>query len=138
MGFLLDFFAGGTARIQALLIGALVGLVLLTGTAGVALWYRAEAASARAERDVAVEQGRVLASGIEACNAGVEAAHNAAQGAVDVGRKLLAEAKRLSTGSQNQVKRIADLLSKPPPPGADCRDAWREIEKISRKARGAR
>lgn len=133
MGFLLDFFGGGPARLQALLIGALVGLVLLTGTAGVALWYRAEAASARAERDIAVAQGTVLAAGVKTCSASVDLAHRVAGEALDAGRALLAEARKLTAGSQAQVLKLDKLLEQPTPLGAGCEQAWEEI----RKARGA-
>lgn len=87
------------------------------------------------ERDAALTQGKVLAEGVRTCSSSIELAHDVATKAVDAGRAMLAEAKRLTAGAQGQVKRLDELLSKPPPPDAGCEDAWKAIE-VNRKAGG--
>jgi hypothetical protein len=49
MSLLLDFFTGGPARIQGLLVAFLAALALCTSLACWALWERSSAAQARAE-----------------------------------------------------------------------------------------
>lgn len=133
MGALLDFFAGGTARIQALLVGALAMAAVCLALTAYGLWWRSEAYQARGERDVAIAQARALAAGIEACSAGVAAAQRAALNAVSTGRELLAQAQRLARPAIAEAKRIEELLKQKPPARADgkqagCDDAWDEIE----------
>lgn len=140
MGALLKLFTGNP--IAMLYIAAAV-FAIGTATGGAAAWtlngwrLGVKVEHAERERDQALTQGKVLAEATEACSRGVDAAHKAAAGAVITGKLLLAEAQRLTAGTQNQVKRVEELLAKKPPPGADCRDAWRELEEISRKAGAA-
>lgn len=82
---------------------------------------------------VAVAQGNVLAASVAACNAGVEEARAAGQGARDLGAKLLLEARRIAAPTKAQADRIESLLRQPPPPGAKCGEAWAQIEQ-DRKA----
>jgi hypothetical protein len=135
MGALVSFFAGGAARVQALLIGAMASALVAAALLALALWWRGEAYQARGLRDAALLQAQVLAKGIVSCNAGVAAAEKAAQDAVNTSRKLLAEARRLAKPAIAEVKRIEELLKqKTPTARADgsppgCDDAWTAIEK---------
>jgi hypothetical protein len=56
MSALLDFFAAGPARIQALLVAFLAAVAIAASLSCWALWERASAVQARAERDRALDQ----------------------------------------------------------------------------------
>ncbi len=92
---------------------------------------------AQRERDQALDQGKVLAQGVQACSAGVEEVQKVASDAIATSKGLLAKAQELAAGAQQQVRKIDDLLAKQPPPGAGCEAAWKEIETL-RKAGGPR
>lgn len=85
----------------------------------------------------AVDQGKILAAAVEACNAGVEEARVAGQGARALGAQLLDEARRIGAPARAQADRIEALLKKAPPPGADCGEAWAQIQQ-DRKAGATR
>lgn len=85
----------------------------------------------------AVDQGKILAAAVDACSAGVDEARRAGQGARDLGEQLLAEAQRIGAPAKRQAERIEALLTKTPPPGAKCADAWGQIEQ-DRKAGASR
>lgn len=142
MGKLLDFFAAGPARIKGLLIGA---LAIAAAAAALTAWAMLERSwRYQAERDLektrgelvaAVDQGKVLAEGVRACNAGVELARRAGEQGKRLGQQLLVEARRLHAGGAQTVQEIEALLSRPAKPGATCDDAWRELEQLHQKVR---
>lgn len=136
MGSLLGFFAAGPARIQALLLCALAMVAACLGLLVYGLWWRGEAYSARAERDVAVAQAEVLAGGLKACNAGVDEAKRVGAAAVAAAGELVAAARRLKQPARETVQRIETIIEKGTPAGAGCEDAWRVIEADRQKARG--
>jgi hypothetical protein len=140
MGALLDFFTGGTARIQALLVAALTMAATILALTSWALWERSRVFEARAETErvrvqlvAAIDQARVLAEGLRACNAGVEATRATAAAVVAQTGAALEQLKPLLQAHGGQVKRLEDLIKKPPSPGAGCHDAWQAIE-AQRKA----
>lgn len=135
MGTLLDFVGGAPARIQALLIGALVAGVLLLGAIATAFWWRGEALQARGERDLAIAQTQILAKSVQVCSDGVDQAKRAADTAVKLGGQLLAAARQQYSGTRQQAERIEELLKRPPPDGAGCEQAWDAIEAERQKAR---
>jgi hypothetical protein len=135
MSALLDFFAGGTARIQALLYAAIAMLVVVLALVVYGEYWRAQAWKARDQVDQgraqlvsAVDQEKVLAGAVDACNAGVEATRATAAAAVAQAGAALDELKPLIAAHGSQVKRLEDLIKKPPLPGAGCHEAWRAIE----------
>ncbi|TAK45276.1 MAG: hypothetical protein EPO27_10690 [Betaproteobacteria bacterium] len=134
MLWLLNFFAGSAARLQALLIGAAVALITILALTVWGLYWRGEYREAKAALVMLEAQSKILAESVRACSAGVAEAKKAGEAAIEDGRKLLAEARRLAAGGRQQAERIERLLAQPTPPGAGCEDAWKDIE----KARGAR
>lgn len=137
----LDFFAGGPARLKALLVGVLAGLVVLLAVAAIALWWRGEALQARGERDLAIAQAQVLAKSVKVCSDGVDQAKRAADTAVALGGRLLAAASQQYAGARKQAQRIEEILKRPTPAGAGCEEAWDAIEAdraSQTKARGPR
>lgn len=141
IGAVIDFFAGGPARLKGLLVGAAVGLVALLTVVAIALWWRGEAYQARAElekargeRDLAIAQSKILAKSVQACSDGVELAKRSADSAVKLGVQLLAAAKKEHQGARQQADRIEDLMKRPPPDGAGCEQAWDAIEDAIQRA----
>lgn len=74
------------------------------------------------------DQSKVLAAAVNTCNAGV-------QSAADVGRSVQAAipvlvdaAKKAHAAGTAQADKIDQLLARPTPANADCRQAWAEIE----------
>ncbi len=96
-----------------------------------------EVAHLEGEVRQAVAQGNILGEAVRTCNAGVEEARVAGQGARALGAQLLDEARRIGAPARAQADRIEALLKKAPPPGADCGEAWAHIQQ-DRKAGATR
>ncbi len=131
---LLNFFGGSAARLQVLIVGAMAALVVILALTVWGLYWRGEYREAKAALVTLQAQGEILAESVRACSAGVDEAKKTGEAALEDGRKLLAEARRLAAGGRQQAQRLEQLLAQPTPPGAGCEDAWKEIS----KARGAR
>ena len=97
------------------------------------LYWRGEAREAAVKITALAAQATVLAEATRACSAGVDAAKAAADGALKGGLALLQEARRIGQPAHAQAERLEALLAKGTPAGADCRQAWAEIER-NRKA----
>lgn len=128
MGSLIGFFAGGPARLQALLIGAIAMLLACAALTIWALWERSGRLGATVQLTAAVAQQAVLADKLGQCDAGTAEAKRVGDAAIAAMGGLVAAARKQHEGSRQQVMRIEDLLAKPPPAGASCEDAWRAIE----------
>lgn len=134
MGGLVGFFAGGPARIQALLIGALAMALVCAALLIYGLWWRGEAFEARRDRDVFKMQASVLSDGLTRCNAGADEAKRAGDRAVGLVRGLLEDIRKQNGPLLGQASRIEELLKNPTPNGAGCDAAWDEIEKNRTRA----
>mgnify|MGYP001567300865 CR=1 FL=1 len=130
---LLNFFGGSAARLQALLIGALVAVLVCAGLLVWGLYWRGEFREAKASIVAFEAQGKILAESVRSCSASVEQGKVLGEQAKKDTRGLLEVAKRLAAGGEQRAGVLEELLKKPPPPGAGCEDAWKEIQ----KARGA-
>lgn len=128
MGILLDFFAGGPARIKMLLVGALVMAGTCASLLAYGLWWRADAYQARAQRDVAMAQIKVLGAAVDRCTASVERVGRAGDEAVKIAGAMLKQAERLAQPAAKEIARLEELLKKPAPPGANCDTAWDALE----------
>jgi hypothetical protein len=128
MGGLLGFFAGGPARIQALLVGVLAMALVCAGLTIWALWERAGRLSLRAELTAAVDQGKVLADKLLQCDTATAATKSAGDRSVAEMRRLVAAVDKRFADTPERIRRLEDLLKLPPPAGATCEDAWRAIE----------
>lgn len=141
MGIVLDFFLGGPARIKGLLIGVAIGVPVLLAAGFSGGWtlqgwrLGAQVAQAEGARDVAVAQGAVLADSVGRCSASVDRLASAGEEALKTSRGMLAEAKRLQSGSAGTIARLEDLMKNPP---KSCDEAWAKLEAEFKKARGAR
>lgn len=136
MNFLLDFFGASPARLQQLLIGALVGLVLCLGLAGYGLWWRAEAYQARAELEGARGQVAVLAQSLTSCSASIDRSKQVADASIAAMGELVERARRLAAPRRAEFARLEALLERPTPAGAGCAEAWTIIEAEHLKTRG--
>ncbi len=137
MGAILSFFAAGPARIQALLVGAMAFAITALALLAWGFWWRAEAYQARAERDRERVQVTVLASAVNACNAGVDQAKRVGDAAVATGAELLEAARKLKAPQKHTIERIETVIERPRAPGEGCDWAWSEIEAQQRKAGAA-
>lgn len=139
MGALVSFFAGGPARIQALLIIAGFGLAAGLGLLTWGLYWRGEYREAKATVVALQAQGEVLAVAVAACSDGVDNAKKVGDEALRTGAALLVEARRLHADVPRVVGKLEDLMNRKPPARADgapadCRDAWRAIAEEEQKA----
>lgn len=108
--------------------------VALAAATLAALWYRGEAAQAGGERDLALAQLAVLADSVQRCNVATDAVKRVGDAGVKASRDLLALAReRFRPQDPAIIQRLEDLIRNPPA-GADCRDAWREIELMEQNA----
>lgn len=134
---LIGFFLGGPARVQALLITAGVAMAAGLGLLTWGLYWRGEYREAQVEITVLQAQTAILADATAACSAGVAEAKKSSDAALRTGAALLAEARKLHGNVPAVVTELRDLISKdrrPDGSAKDCRDAWREIEDLERKA----
>lgn len=134
MGALLSFFSG-PAQLKALLLGAGVCVLACLSLLTYALWWRGEAFEARAalekahaERDLAIAQGRVLAGGLQACNAGVDQAKQISDAAIVAMGELLDKARKLAGPREKTIERIETVIHQAPQPGEGCDWAWDKLE----------
>lgn len=141
MGWILDFFLGGPARIKMLLIGVAIGVPVLLATGFYGGWtlngwrLGAELAQAEGARDIAIAQGDVLSDSVERCSASVDRLAAAGEQALKTSRSMLEEAKRLQASGDKTIKRLQDLMANPP---KSCDEAWKRLEDEFKKARGPR
>jgi len=141
MGALLTFFNAGPARIKMLLVGALAMAAVCLSLLVYALWWQAKAYrmeaqrnEARAERDRAIDQGRVLAGGLHACSGGVDQVKKLSDAALAGMDELLGKARKLAAPREKTIERIETVIHQAPKPGEGCDWAWDQLER-ERKAR---
>lgn len=133
---LAEFFAGGAARVQALLIAAAVGAALLLAAVAYGLWWRGEAYEARADLNTEKAKVSILTDSVQRCSDSVDSAKKQGDAALALGRDLLTHARSLASGNTASIARIEELM-KNPPTGASCDAAWAALE-AERKARTPR
>lgn len=126
---LLNFFGGSSARLQALLIGAMVAALVCAGLLIWGLYWRGEYREAKVSLVALEAQGKILAESVRSCSASVDQAKATGEQAKKDTRALLEVAKRLAAGGEQRAAALEELLRKPTPPGAGCEDAWKEVEK---------
>lgn len=137
MGALVSFFAGGPARLKALLVGAAAMAVVCLALTTWALLERSWRFQALAE----VERGRtllvrerdqvqVLAAAVGACSAGVDLAKRVGDAAIAGTAELVEAAKRLKRPAVHTREVIERVIASPATPeqAADCNWGWAEIE----------
>lgn len=146
MGWLFDFFTGGTGRIQALIYAAIAMLAVCAALSGWALIERArgaqarvEAADARAEAQHWKDQTAVVADAAKACSAGVDQAKRTGDAAVKATGELVAAAARLNAPRLHTIERIETIVERPmtSEQAADCNWGWDQIEAQPRTKAGA-
>jgi hypothetical protein len=134
MGALLDFFTGGTGRIQALLYAAAAMLVVSLSLTAWALVERVSAVQARAERDHALDQVAVISAAAKACTTSVDHAGAVGQATIKAVEELQAAAARLAVPPKTIVQRTETIIQHLTPELAgDCNAAWAKLEQ-DRKA----
>jgi hypothetical protein len=131
MGALLSFFAGGPARMQALVYAAGVLLLALATAVSIALWYRGEALQARG-------QAQLLQHAVDACREAVALTKRTSDAALQRMATLADAAARATAGTAQQVQRLDAHLRRPPPRRPDgkpagCDDGWDVVEREARQ-----
>ena len=138
MSFLLAFFGVSPAaatRFLVLLVGTAVAVVA-AGAAGFGAGWKAngwrlgvKVASLETRLVAAVDQGKVLAVAVNACNAGVQAA-------ADVGAQvqaalpgLLEAARKAHKTGLATADKLDQALAAGTPKGAGCDDGWAVVER---------
>jgi hypothetical protein len=146
MSALLDFFGGGTARIQALLYAAIAMLVVVLALVVYGEYWRAQAWKARDQVDqvkqqlvAAIDQEKVLAGALQTCNAGVEASAKAATAALAAAAAAQARADAAAVEHRQASAKLEALLRQPTKPGAGCPEARAAIaaDRAAKKAGAA-
>lgn len=135
MGKLVAFFAGGPARIQMLLIGAMAIALVCAALLIYGLYWRGEAKEAKAELGIAIAQGTVLADKLGTCNAGVDQARRVGEAAIAAMTALVADAKKANAGRKITAETLDEIARQARKAGEGCDWAWDQIEQQKRKAR---
>lgn len=132
MGGLLAFFAAGPARLQALVIGAAVLLVMALALTTWALIERSGRLSAKVEVVTLKAQTDVLADSLTRCNTSIENAAKAGEAALTETRRLVGIAEKAFARTEALRIEIRGIVAKPTPTRPDgkpkdCGDALSEI-----------
>jgi hypothetical protein len=141
MNFLLNFFGaatlapGAVLKLKALLIAAMAMLLVVMAVTTWAMFERSRYFETRAELATCAAQVSVLAGTLERQGKSIETAAAAGTKAVEVGEKLLREARQLSKQSKGALDAMEKVLGQPVPKRADgkdkdCGDARRELRAI--------
>jgi hypothetical protein len=137
MGTLLSFFTTGAtapARIQALLIGA---MVMLATCLALTTWAEIERSGRfQAERDAAVykAQSGVLVDKLATCSGSVDTLASLGKAIRGDLHAALEDFGKANAPLKKELASIGEAVKKPPPvrpdgKPTDCSDAWRRIEK---------
>jgi len=135
MGALVSFFAGGPARIQAMLIAALAMALTCAALLVYGLWWRGEAKGMKAELTAAVAQGTVLADALGNCNAATDHTKRVGDAAIAAMGGLVAEAKKAHQDRGKTAATLEEIARQTRKAGEGCDWAWEQIEQQKRKAR---
>lgn len=136
MGGLIAFFAGGPARLQALLVVAMGMALVCAGLLIYGGYWHLEALKLEARLAPTIAQANVNAAAVEACSAGVGLAQKTAEASVAAGAQLLALARKANADRPRVAAALEDLARQARQPGEDCNWAWDRIER-QRKAGAA-